>query len=131
MKKLLLPGLVAGLVMLVVSTALNFLWPAILPSVAAEYNSPLFRPWSDPLMSLVFVCVFLTGFVMAWMWDAVKGSIKNSVTAFAGALSLLALLGIFMSYSCFPMSFLMTVTWIVSTVIQYYLGAWVLAKMNK
>lgn len=135
MKKIFLPGLVAGIVMLIIGVALNFLWSAILPSVAAEYATSLFRPWSDPLMSLMFVCPILSGFFLAWIWNMVKGChqgpVSKKVCLFAGGWTIFSIIGMLMTYSCFPMSFLMLVTWIIGTAVQYYLGTWVLAKMNK
>jgi len=131
MKKILLSGLVAGLAMTIVGSALNMLWEKVFPGLAAEYATALFRPWSDPLMSLIFIVPFLSGFVFAWIWNTVKGSIKNRVGIFAGGLSILSILGIVMTYSCFPISFLMLATWCVSMIAEYFVGVFILAKMNK
>ena len=135
MKKILLSGLLVGLVMLVISVALNFLWPVIFPSVTVEYQTPLFRPWSDPLMSLIFVCPVLTGFFMAWVWNMFKNyhmfPISKKVLTFSGSFVVMSIIGMIMTYSCFPISFLMLMTWCVSMVVQYFVGTWVLAKMNK
>ncbi|MFA6131525.1 MAG: hypothetical protein WC702_00450 [Patescibacteria group bacterium] len=135
MKKILLSGLVAGIVMLVIAVALSFAWQFIFPSVALEYATPLFRPWSDPLMSLIFVCPLLTGFFLAWIWSMVKGchqgSASKKVLLFATGWTIFSFLGIFMTYSCFQMSFLMMLTWVLSSATQYYFGTWVLIKMNK
>lgn len=131
MKKLFLSGLVTGLVMTIIGAVLNMLWGKILPGLAAEYATPLFRPWSDPLMSLVFVVPFVSGFVMAGIWRAHKIILQKDWWKFAAVLSLLSVLGMVMTYSCFPMSFLMLMTWCVSMVVQYFVGTWILSKMIK
>jgi hypothetical protein len=143
MKKILLSGLAAGLVMAVVGMVLNMLWGKIFPGLSAEYATPLFRPWSDPLMSLMFVCPFLSGLVMSKVWYTSGGKIclfsmclpgtspNKDIIGFASVFILMSIIGMLMTYSCFPMSFLMLVTWCVSMVVQYLVGTWVLAKMSK
>ena len=64
MKKILLSGLLAGLAMVVVGVILNTIWQKIFPGLQAEYQTALFRPWSDPIMSLVFV-VFIIIIIIA------------------------------------------------------------------
>ena len=56
MKHILLPGLLASLAMVAVSFILTIILGALVPSIMAEYQTVgLFRPWSDPLMSLMYV----------------------------------------------------------------------------
>lgn len=131
MKKVILSGLVAGIAMAIVGMIINMLWQKLLPGLATEYATPLFRPWSDPLMSLIFVVPVLSGFVMAWIWKVIKGSIKNNSNVFASVLVVLSILGMIMTYSCFPMSFLMLTTWCVSMIGEYLVGTWILKKMIK
>ncbi|MFH1253320.1 MAG: hypothetical protein V1664_03260 [Candidatus Uhrbacteria bacterium] len=141
MKKVLFSGLVAGLAMAVVGFVLNMLWGETFPGLAAEYATALFRPWSDPLMSLMFVCPFLSGLVMSKVWATSGGKIcffsvclpnpspNKNILGFASVFILMSIIGMLMTYSCFPMSFLMLVTWCVSMIVQYLIGTWILAKM--
>lgn len=135
MKKILFSGLVSGLVMLIVGMALNFVWHGLFPSLVVEYQNPMFRPWSDPLMSLIFVAPILSGFFMAWIWNMFKNyhmfSTGKKVLTFSGSLIILSVIGMLMTYSTFNMSLLMLATWTFGGATQYYLGTWVLAKMNK
>jgi len=141
MKKVLLSGLVAGIAMAVVGMVCNMLWQKLLPGLEVQYQAPLFRPWSDPLMSLIFVVPVLSGFVMASAWKAVGGKlcfcehdvkdVTKNILGFVGFFIVLSVLGMLMTYSCFPMSFLMLVTWCVSMVVEYLVGTWILAKMIK
>ncbi|MGZ5244555.1 MAG: hypothetical protein ACXWW0_11635, partial [Bacteroidia bacterium] len=73
MKKIILPGLLAGIVMLAVSLIFSWAMNFIAPGLQDEYRNPeLFRPWSDPLMMLIFVHPFIVGIILAWVWDFVK-----------------------------------------------------------
>ena len=138
MKKVFLPGLVAGIAMLAVSMLVNQFVNMFVPSVAAEYvNSALFRPWSDPLMSLIFVHPFLLGFILAWVWNKVKplfvsGSVWQKGTRFGLVVWLVASIpGMFISYSSFPVSLSMISSWLISGLISVIVAGWIFAKMNK
>lgn len=131
MKKIFFSGLVSGLVMAIVGALLSMLWTTVFPWLAVEYANGLFRPWSDPLMSLIFVVPVISGFVMAAIWQAHKTVLQKKWWNFATVLSVLSILGMIMTYSCFPISFLMLMTWCVSMIIQYLLGTWILMKMNR
>jgi len=138
MKKVFLPGLVAGIAMLAVSMLVNQFVGAFVPSVAAEYvNSALFRPWSDPLMSLIFVHPFLLGFILAWVWNKVKplfvsGSVWQKGTRFGLVVWLVASIpGMFISYSSFPVSLSMISSWLISGLISVIVAGWIFARMNK
>ena len=77
MKKVIIPGLAAGVVILVASLILMQAWEALIPGLAAEYKTPLFRPWSDPLMMLFFLYPFILGIAFAWLWFKTKKVWKN------------------------------------------------------
>ena len=52
MKKIILPGLIIGFIMLVLSILISYLF-MLLPAVAADYqNTSIMRSWQDPLMIL-------------------------------------------------------------------------------
>jgi hypothetical protein len=135
-KKVLIPGLVCGLVILVVGMAVSMLIQALMPGLAAEYQNPaLFRPWSDPLMSIYFAFPFLLGLALAWVWDRVKGLLPGAIWQRALGLTLGYFListipGMTITYSSFPVSLAMVLSWTVSSVVQVYCGTLVLAKMN-
>jgi hypothetical protein len=107
-----------------------------MPGLAAEYQNPaLFRPWSDPLMSIYFAFPFLLGLALAWVWDRVKGLLPGAIWQRALGLTLGYFListipGMTITYSSFPVSLAMVLSWTVSSVVQVYCGTLVLAKMN-
>lgn len=138
MKKILVPGLIAGLVMLVAGMVIGQLCTLALPSMAKEYeNASLFRQWSDPIASLFFLYPFFLGIALAWVWDRTKGVIgEGSIwvkgSRFARAFWIVSTLpGILMSYSSFPISLAMALTWLLSSLLQLLCAGFIYAKMNK
>lgn len=137
MKKILFSGLVAGFVMLVVSMIISMLFGVVFPSIQAEYSTAgLFRPWSDPLMSLYFAYPFVLGLILAWIWDKTKGLLREKVfwknaVAFAFAYWVVASIpGMFITYSSFPISILMLLSWTIGGLVQAVCAGLVYSKMN-
>ena len=96
----------------------------------------MFRPWSDPLMSLIFVVPFLLGIIFAILWQKHKNMLPGK-TAYAKVMKLLmlyfsfSLIGMIITYSTFTISLLMVCVWIVQEFLQLVIGAWILSKMIK
>jgi hypothetical protein len=137
MKKILVPGLVAGITMLVVAMAVAVLTSAALPSMAKEYNNTsLFRQWEDPIVMLYFLYPFYLGIALAWVWEKTKGivgegSIWVKGSRFARAFWIVSVLpGILMTYSTFPISLVAALSWLLSSLVQLLCAGFVYAKMN-
>ena len=138
MKKIIIPGLAAGVVMLVASLALSSLFGILIPQLAGEYaNAALFRPWSDPLMLYIFVHPFVLGLILAYAWDKAKGLLKDKQQWMKGKkfgmfVWLLATApGMLISMSTFPVSTAMVASWAIAGLVELALGGIVLAYMNK
>lgn len=138
MKNIIVAGLLAGFAMLVLAMAVGLLINSVLPSVATEYeNTNLFRSWSDPIMSLYFLYPFFLGIALAWAWDKTKGVIgEGSIwvrgSRFARSFWIIsALPGILMSYSSFPISLAMSLTWLLSSLVQLLCAGFIYARMIK
>ena len=134
MRKVILIGLLAGLAMLIVSMALGLLFNLIFPSLAAEYNNTdLFRPWTDPLMYLMLVEPFIVGIILAWIFSVTKSLFKTEKAwkkgiYFGLCYWLITIPGMVMSYSSFPVSLLMVITWSISILIQAMVGGLIYAR---
>jgi hypothetical protein len=134
MKRVILFGLLAGLAMLIVSVALGPLFNLIFPSLAAEYNNTnLFRPWSDPIMYLMLVEPFVLGIILAWIFYITKGLFKEKVVwkrgiYFGLCYWVVTIPGMVISYSSFPISLLMVVTWSISILIQAIVAGLIYAR---
>lgn len=137
MKKILLPGIVAGIVMLIVGMVVSQLFGMVVPTLMAEYNNPnLFRPWDDPLMSLYFLYPFYLGIALAWVWDKVKllvaagGVLKRGATFGLAFFVVASFPGIFMTYSCHPYSLTMVISLWVGALVQLVCAGVVYARLN-
>jgi hypothetical protein len=137
MKKAILFGLLAGLAMLVVSVALGPLFNLIFPSLAAEYsNTNLFRPWSDPSMYLMLVEPFILGIILAWIFYITRNLFKDKKgwkrgIYFGLCYWVITIPGMVISYSSFPISLLMVVTWSISILIQAIVAGLIYARFIK
>lgn len=137
MKKILLPGLVTGLALLVVGMLTNAFLGAVFPALQSEYQtSGLFRPWSDPRMSLIFLNYFIQGVILAWVWSKTKtlfpiNAFWKKGGAFALAYWVVGLPGMIITYSSFRISSGLVVSWTVMGLIEALCAGFVLSKMNK
>ncbi len=137
MKKIIVSGLLAGAAMLVVGFGVGYALMAVFPTLAAEYaNTALFRPWSDPIMSLYFAHPFVLGLILAWIWGVVKGVIGGAGWAAKGARFGLAywvvsIPGMIISYASFPLSLLMVATWSASILLQALAAGFIYAAINR
>jgi len=138
MKKVISSGLLAGLGMVVAGALISYLLGLIFPSVQAEYQgNPMFRPWSDPLMSLIFVAPFIVGLVMASIWPKMKAACHPDKPCCENGVCLgltywfISLAGMVISYSTFRVSLLMVATWTIGGLVQALAGGWIIVKMNK
>jgi hypothetical protein len=136
MKKIILPGIISGIIMLIVGFAISNLF-MLFPQVNADYHNPgVMRSFSDPIMSLYFLYPFVLGIALAWFWNKAKslfiGSVAKRGFDFAVALFWISTIpGMLISYSSFPLSFLTIVSWIVSGFINAYLAGLIFTKMNQ
>jgi len=136
-KKIISVGLLVGVVNLVVGMLLSQIYNFVFPALAREYtNFALFRPWSDPLMSMYFLYPFLLGIALAWIWDKTKKLVEGK-TAFERAyrfglayLIIAGLPGMFITYSSFQVSFTMVLSWLVVGFVEAVVAGWVFAKKN-
>jgi hypothetical protein len=135
MKKIILTGLLAGAAMLIANFGVGQLYNFLVPSVSAEYeHAGMFRPWSDPLMSLFFSVPFISGLILAWIWSKTSAlfaghSVFGKAMRFGSICWLLSIPGMIMSYSSFTVSFLLVLSWTLSGFAQYIIGGLVFAKM--
>lgn len=123
MKKIII-GLIAGASMLIINMLVSALISGYFPDIQAEYeNDALFRPWTDPIMSYIYFEPFIVAFILLWFWERTKSILPNKEWWIKGIYFgllywLLGLPGLFMSYSSFPISLMMTCSWIISGLFQ-------------
>lgn len=138
MKKIFVPGFVAGLVNLVVGVILSQFYNFVSPAIAGEYtNIALFRLWSDPLMSLFFLYPFVLGLVLAWVWDETRKLFEGKsaferACKFGFAYWIAATVpGMFITYSSFQVSLGLVLSWTLTGLVEAIVAGWIFAKMMK
>lgn len=137
MKKIVWPGLLAGLAALVLNFGINYLF-MLLPAIRQDYaNSALMRPWQDPLMSLFFLYSFVLGVIMAWAWNKSKNLFAGRRPCQRGlkfglSFGLISVIpGMLATYSSFPLSFLTVLSWTVEGLISLIVMGAIFARLNK
>jgi len=137
-RKVIVPGLLAGLVMLILAVGLSFLSNLVLPGLMAEYgNTELYRAWDDPLMSIYFAYPFVMGLVLAWFWNRVKdtftgkGAWSRGIHYGLAYWIIASIPGMVITYSSFQVSLPMVLSWTIMGLIQILAGALVCAGMNR
>lgn len=136
MKKIIWPGLVAGVAILVVGMIINYLF-MLIPAVNADYyNANIMRSWNDPLMFLFFLYPFVLGIAFAWVWNRTKSLFKGGWCKrswnFALTYFVIATIpGMLITYSSFHLSLWTVIGWLVSGLMSAKVAGAILAKMNK
>jgi hypothetical protein len=136
MKKIILSGLLTGLVLFLASQVVSKIFGIIFPAINAEYQNPnLFRSFKDPLMLLFFVHPFLVGILLAWFWNKTKnifGENINGGVKFGLVYWIIATIpGMFATYSSMPYSLAIVMSWLVSGLVEAILAGIILQKLNK
>ena len=135
--KVLISGVAAGVCVLAFSVAFSMVFGMVFPGVAQEYVSAVFRPWSDPLMSLFFLYPFVLGLALAWAWPKVnaalhgKSEIEKGAKFGFGYWVVAGIPGMLMSYSSFNVSLLMVLGWSVAGLAEAMIAGIVIAKLQK
>lgn len=71
MKNVLIKGIVAGVILLILSYAALYLVVRFLPNIAEEYYNPVFSLEGDKTV-LYFLHPFILSFALAWFWRRFK-----------------------------------------------------------
>jgi len=137
MKKIVVPGLVAGLAILIVGLIVGQIFNVAFPSIMAEYqNTSLYRPFDDPLMITYWPQPFILGVILAWIWNMTKMLLPGDKACPRGCRFGLiywavTIPGMIMSYASFPISVLMVFSWSITILAQSLTAGFILALMNK
>jgi hypothetical protein len=134
-KKIIFPGLVAGLVLLVLSVLGLYITIWLFPSLAVQYFDPTFDTQSERAI-LYFIHPFIAGLVLAWFWDRCKGMFKGSFLGRGIEFGVLYwLVAVFpmmwLIYSAINVSLLLVLSWMLFGLIQGIVAGLLLEKMNR
>lgn len=138
MIKLFLQGLLAGIGIFIVSIAVSFLSQLLIPNITAEYVNPnIFRPWTDPLMSLYYVYPFVLGVILSFVWDKTKKLLDDKNYYMRGLKFgfwywvAASITGMFITYSSFQVSLPLVLSWSIGGLLEAIIAGLILARVNK
>lgn len=136
MKKTILSGFLAGIVMLIAcilfSTALMYFFPNLMKQYD---NIQLYRSMKDPVSMLFSLHPLIVGMILAFIWDKTKSlfttkKFLSKGVQFALVYYIVILPGLFISYVTSPYSIAIVMTWAVNVLILALLAGLVYEKVN-
>lgn len=135
MSKFILRGILAGIIMLILSTLYSFAVEAIFPFIGTEYgNTNIYRAFSDPLMNLFWLYPFVLGIALSWFWDRIKSLLKVANPYIKGLnfgleyWVVATVPGMLITFASFKVSLFMILIWSISGLIQAIAAGMIFAK---
>ncbi|MEP6750484.1 MAG: hypothetical protein ABJB86_22295 [Bacteroidota bacterium] len=134
MKKILFPGLVAGVVLFVISYGGLFLAIKYFPSLFTEYNNPLFNSGGSRDI-LFYLHAFVISLALSWFWERFKTVLKGHFILrgleFGFVYGIIALIPVmWITFSSLDITLTMIITWFLYGLVQACIAGIVFAKMN-
>lgn len=134
MKKILLTGLLAGLLLFVFSYGALCLAIRWFPSFFVAYNNPLFN--GDGSRDVFFYAhAFVISLALSWFWDRFKGLFHGSFIArgleFGFVYALVSIMPVmWITFSAMDVSFPMVISWFIYGMLQAAIAGIVFARIN-
>ncbi len=134
MKKVLVTGLIAGIVLFIISYGMLFLAIQFLPELFVDYINPLFN--SDGSRDMLFYLhAFIISLALSWFWERFKG-VFNGPSLLRGLefgfiYALVALLPVmWITFSAMDITVLMVASWFFYGFLQAVVAGVLFAKIN-
>ncbi|MFY8004239.1 MAG: hypothetical protein ACOVNR_05325 [Chitinophagaceae bacterium] len=134
MKKILISGALAGVVLSIISYGGLFLAIQFFPQLFVEYNNPLFN--SDGSRDALFYAhAFVISFALSWIWERFKSLFKGNMILrgleFGIVYGLTALVPVmWISFSAMDITVTMVGSWLLYGLIQSTVAGILFAKIN-
>lgn len=134
MKKIILSGLVAGILLFILSYGGLYFAVKFFPSLFIEYNNPIFN--SDGSRDILFYMhAFIISFALSWFWDRFKGLFKGGFIIrgleFGFVYSIVALLPVmWITFSALDITITMVISWFLYGLTQSIVAGLVFVKTN-
>jgi hypothetical protein len=134
MKKIILVGLLAGVVLLILSILGLYITIWFFPGLAAQYYDPAFDSGPDKYL-LYYVHPFVIALALSWFWDRFKtlltGSFLTRGIEFGVIYALIAILpALWLTYSAISVSLAIVATWLLFGLLQGLIAGLVFEKLN-
>jgi hypothetical protein len=134
MKKVLTSGLIAGIILFIVSYGGLYLTIKFIPQLFVVYNNPLFN--SDGSRDVLFYLhAFIISFALSWFWDRFKGLFKGSFLLrgleFGFVYAVVALIPVmWITFSSLDITFVIVASWFLYGLFQALLTGIIFARIN-
>lgn len=134
MKKVIIPGLITGVVLFIISYGGLYLSVQFFPSLFTDYNNPLFS--SDGERDVLFYMhAFIISFALSWFWAKFKnifhGPLIIKALHFGLVYALIALLPVmWITFSAMDITVPMVTSWLFYGFVQAVIAGTILAKLN-
>lgn len=134
MKKVLTTGLIAGIILFVVSYGGLYLAIRFVPRLFVSYNNPLFYS-SGGRDLLFYLHAFIIAFALAWFWERFKGLFKGNFLIrgleFGLIYAFIALLPVmWITFSSLDITVEMVLSWFFYGLFQSVIAGILFAKIN-
>ena len=134
MKKIILPGLVSGIVLLILSVLGLYVTIWFLPNLAGQYFDPAFDKQSSRYL-IFFIHPFIISLALSWFWERFKSVVRGSFLTRGVEFGLIyAVVAIFpmmwMIYSALDVTLALVATWMALGLLQGIIAGLVFEKMN-
>jgi hypothetical protein len=134
MKKIILSGLLAGVVLLILSIGGLYATIWFFPGVAAQYYDPTFDTQAGRYM-IYYAHPFVIALALSWFWDRFKGVLTGGFLTkgieFGFVYALIAIFPImWLTYSAMNVSLALVASWWVFGLLQGLVAGLVFEKLN-
>ena len=134
MKKIILSGLLAGIVLLILSILGLYITIWFFPGLATQYYDPAFNTGPDKYL-LYYAHPFVIALALSWFWDRFKtlltGSFVTRGIEFGLIYALIAILpALWLTYSAMSVSLAIVSTWLLFGLLQGLISGLVFEKLN-
>lgn len=134
MKKTIISGLVAGVIILIFSILGLYLTIWLFPNIALQYYDPAFNEQKSRYM-IYLIHPFIISFALAWFWNRCKNILTGSFLTRGIEFGLIYMIiatipNMWLIYSAISVSLPMIITWLIFGLIQGIIAGLVFEKMN-
>ena|SRR5688500_15568216 len=134
MKKVLTSGLIAGIILFIISYGGLFLAIKFFPQFFVEYNNPLFDS-DGSRNALFYMHAFIISFALSWFWERFKGLFNGPFILrgleFGVIYALVALLPVmWITFSSLDITIIMVAGWFLYGLFQAIIAGILFAKIN-
>ena len=134
MKKIVIAGLVAGVILLILSVLGLYMTIWFFPRLAGQYFNPAFNSGEGRIM-LYYIHPFVISMALSWFWARFKGvltgSFLNRGIEFGLIYTLVATIPMMLLiYSAMSVSLAIVTTWFLLALVQGVVAGFVFEKMN-